>query len=341
MSTIKELLLQLHNDCSNVLDDLKATKSHEAELANKVSTLECDVRDMRERHQLEINRMMEIADREVSSMKDTLTFQLSELSERYNREIYLLKDEHAKELVNIKATHEKELSDLSLAHKEVVRNLESELWNFKKVSQLVAFEKENASLRREVDRLTKLVEAHHASMPSPAVTAPAPPYEGYAKSGHQISGAGLAPMADEIVKVAKAKPGRKKKAAESQDGVDIAVETFANTPDVQLIITDVVNDAIGNNVSDDVIGNNVSDDGDEAMVNNQVTVNDEMLTAIEEEAGDEADAEVAVYEQKIQGKLYYVDESDNIYAIMDDGGVGAVIGTLKKINGKSVPEWVE
>lgn len=272
------------------------------------------------------------------------------------------------ELAILKQTHADAMARVKEAHEYKVRELESELWNFKKVSQLVAFEKENATLRREVERLVKLVELHQQTIPAPPAP---PPYEGYAKSGHSISGAGIAPIAQEIVKAVKAKPVRKAKtppvppptlqdnqmnnqSEQSEEAIDEKIDAFAASTVMTELVAQVVNDVVATDAFDESTLHQQDvdkDQQDENLEHNQEhdngndqkqetndmretsSVDSHMIEEVEEEA------EIQVYEKKIQGKLYYVDDAHNIYAIDEEGGVGDVIGTFSKVNGKILPQW--
>lgn len=285
----------------------------------------------------EIEAAVSSHEQHVSQLNDTIKDALAQ-HEKDGVTIQLLKDEihtlqntmetHAKrheaEICAMQDVFEKEKAALVAEHKEKVRDLESELWNFKKVSQLIAFEKENAELRRELDRLQKVVESQAAMIPSPAANAPTSPYEGYAKSGHAVSGAGIASIAPDIVTLAKEKVTKSRKPRNRKEQEQIP-QVHHQEPEPNLEPLEVV--ALQEPEPHVVALEQ------ELALEPEANIEEDPVLDISLEEDTE---ETPLYEKKIQGKHYYVDDACNVYSIEDDGTPGDIIGTYKKENGKTV-----
>ena len=53
------------------------------------------------------------------------------------------------------------------------------------------------------------------------------------------------------------------------------------------------------------------------------------------------EADINVYEKKIKGVMYYIDEADNIYEQLEDGAMGDIKGRyVPGANNKRKIEWM-
>lgn len=210
------------------------------------------------------------------------------------------------------------------------QRLFDESQSMRKVSQIIAFEKENGKLRKELELYRARIE----------------------ELSHLQPKIDMAVNTDEIVENVEVK---------TED--DTIVEKVDDVKDKEGVLTrdnvivekvDDEKDKEGVLTQDNIVIEKVDDEKDvktqdvenvtDPKDNNEKTDEKSAVENTEEnteEATEEAD--ISVFEKKIKGKLYYVSDDDimNIYTILPDGGIGEQVGRYEKESdgGKLKPKF--
>lgn len=180
------------------------------------------------------------------------------------------------------------------------QKLFDESQSMRKVSQIIAFEKENGKLRKEiVSYQARIEELSH-----------------------------LQPKIDMSVNTERDEDVEdvEEKTIEKVEEIVEKAEEVKGT--VVKSEVEIVEKAEGDVKSDEEIikiVENVEAEGD-------VKSDEEIIEKVEEEPEDTEEADISVFEKKIKGKLYYVSDDDimNIFTILPDGGIGDQVGRYEK-----------